>query len=884
MMLFKKLILKALIIAIIGFFSNSLLFAQLTPNLVFPNNNDSCLSQNLTFVWDTVPDAAAYVIEISSSSTWTNPDIDKQVITHPSSTYSFVLPDANTTYYWRVSSSFTNNQYYSATRKFTTQGIAPTQIYPADQASCIELQTTFEWSTLSGADSYDLQISTSNTFSGLDLKYDISSIATDTLSSTSYTITLEDNYRNYYWRLRTHYGDCLSEWSDPAMFSTMQAAPEASIPENNSLGVPINTSLSWLEITPSSTYDIDFATDANFSNIISSYTGVSETSTTIPTLNYNTDYFWRARTQILTCTSHWSNTYKFKTAFPAPNLTSPYDGRICLALTYKFEWTLVSSSQSYELQIAKDADFSDIVIDESSIFDLYYIAELPEGLTTYFWRVRAKDTGNNGMWSEVRTFTTTVSPVEAENPVPNSGGVSLNTVFKWHSVSDDNLAFYHFQLSDSPTFADTLVDVMGIDTNEYAMVLTNNNTDYYWRVSASYSQCENGFSNPWTFRTIIAPPVLTSPADSSEKLPFSIFFEWNDVPDADSYEIYIATTPDFSQLVHGMNAIPVSDYYLAGLDPDTRYYWHVRAVNQYGKSQFSDAFTFTTSTEGSGTPMIVSPTPGAEQVETDITLIWSKAKLADRYHLVAATSDDFKTPFIDIDTLTATSYQLTGLLNNTEYYWHVSAINDSGETRFSNLGHFKTKLIAPANKPELLLPINNATNQELKVVLQWNGVTHATSYDVQIAKDEAFTDSVNYSVANYNIQKTVIFPEYNTKYFWRVRAVNASGIGPWSDPYNLTTKVYVSVNDEITSRFTVQAYPNPFSDITTIKFTLPQTNQVTVKIYNLLGDEVSTLVNKQLNSGDYSVRWEAPKNATGIYYYSIQIGENKMMKKLVVIK
>jgi len=328
MILFKKLFFKALILAVIGLFSNSLLFAQLSPNLIFPNNNDSCLSQKVIFVWDTVPDAAAYVIEISSSSTWTNPDIDKHVITHPSSTYSFILPEANTTYYWRVSSSFTNNQYFSATRQFTTQGIPPTQIYPADQSSCIELLTTFEWANLSDVDSYDLQVSTSTTFSGLDLKYDISSIPSGTFSSTTYTLTLQDNYRNYYWRLRAHYGDCLSEWSDPAMFSTMQAAPQALTPENNSLGVPINTSLIWSEITQSSTYDVDFASDPNFTNIISSYTGISGTSTTIPTLNYNTDYYWRARTELNSCTSHWSDTYKFKTAFPSPNLTSPYDGRI----------------------------------------------------------------------------------------------------------------------------------------------------------------------------------------------------------------------------------------------------------------------------------------------------------------------------------------------------------------------------------------------------------------------------------------------------------------------------------------------------------------------------------------------------------------------------
>ncbi len=82
----------------------------------------------------------------------------------------------------------------------------------------------------------------------------------------------------------------------------------------------------------------------------------------------------------------------------------------------------------------------------------------------------------------------------------------------------------------------------------------------------------------------------------------------------------------------------------------------------------------------------------------------------------------------------------------------------------------------------------------------------------------------------------------------------------------------------------LQNYPNPFNPKTNIQFTLPKSEFVTLKIYNLLGQEVKTLVSDKLNAGNYKYNWEASGFASGIYYYTIKAGKYNASKKLLLLK
>jgi len=82
----------------------------------------------------------------------------------------------------------------------------------------------------------------------------------------------------------------------------------------------------------------------------------------------------------------------------------------------------------------------------------------------------------------------------------------------------------------------------------------------------------------------------------------------------------------------------------------------------------------------------------------------------------------------------------------------------------------------------------------------------------------------------------------------------------------------------------IKNYPNPFNPITKIEYSLPENSFVEIKIYDIFGREVETLINKKQTMGMYSLQWQ-PKNITsGIYFYRIKAGRYSETKKMVYIK
>jgi hypothetical protein len=81
-----------------------------------------------------------------------------------------------------------------------------------------------------------------------------------------------------------------------------------------------------------------------------------------------------------------------------------------------------------------------------------------------------------------------------------------------------------------------------------------------------------------------------------------------------------------------------------------------------------------------------------------------------------------------------------------------------------------------------------------------------------------------------------------------------------------------------------QNYPNPFNPSTMIKFQIPKSNFVTLEIYNLLGQRVSTLVNDKMNAGMHAVEWNAAGLASGVYLYRLQAGKYTETKKLILLR
>lgn len=81
-----------------------------------------------------------------------------------------------------------------------------------------------------------------------------------------------------------------------------------------------------------------------------------------------------------------------------------------------------------------------------------------------------------------------------------------------------------------------------------------------------------------------------------------------------------------------------------------------------------------------------------------------------------------------------------------------------------------------------------------------------------------------------------------------------------------------------------QNYPNPFNPSTTLSFSIPERAHVSLKVYNILGQEVETLVDETRNAGEYRVAWQASDKASGIYFYRLSYQDKVLTKKMVLLK
>jgi C-terminal processing protease CtpA/Prc len=104
--------------------------------------------------------------------------------------------------------------------------------------------------------------------------------------------------------------------------------------------------------------------------------------------------------------------------------------------------------------------------------------------------------------------------------------------------------------------------------------------------------------------------------------------------------------------------------------------------------------------------------------------------------------------------------------------------------------------------------------------------------------------------------------------------------------YNIINSVEDNISNQIhiSNLYLHQNYPNPFNSSTSIEFTLPKPEYVKLKVYNILGKEVATLVAKKLNQGNHTYQFDGSNLASGVYYYQLEAGDFMEVKKMILLK
>jgi hypothetical protein len=134
---------------------------------------------------------------------------------------------------------------------------------------------------------------------------------------------------------------------------------------------------------------------------------------------------------------------------------------------------------------------------------------------------------------------------------------------------------------------------------------------------------------------------------------------------------------------------------------------------------------------------------------------------------------------------------------------------------------------------------------------------------------------------------------------YRLKQIDNDGKFVYSKTITVDLTTITSVDDNIVYQFSLeQNYPNPFNPSTTIKFTVPtppnpspykgegaREGLVLLRVYDILGREVATLVNQKLKPGNHEVRFNASSLSSGMYFYKINVGEHfNSVKKMLLIK
>jgi pectate lyase len=205
----------------------------------------------------------------------------------------------------------------------------------------------------------------------------------------------------------------------------------------------------------------------------------------------------------------------------------------------------------------------------------------------------------------------------------------------------------------------------------------------------------------------------------------------------------------------------------------------------------------------------------------------------------------------------------------------VPALAGSGKYDFSN--------------PNYIIPVElvsfTASANGTNALLQWITATELNNHGFEIERIDRISGWTNIAFIpgegtsterrEYSYSDRNLLPG---RYEYRLKQIDYDG--------KFTYSTVVSVDIELTPRqfALAQNYPNPFNPITTISFSIGEPVLVSLKIYDVLGNEVKTLVNENMMPGNYSKSFSAEKYTSGIYYYRLTAGSFSATNKMVLLK
>ena len=159
-------------------------------------------------------------------------------------------------------------------------------------------------------------------------------------------------------------------------------------------------------------------------------------------------------------------------------------------------------------------------------------------------------------------------------------------------------------------------------------------------------------------------------------------------------------------------------------------------------------------------------------------------------------------------------------------------------------------------------------------IITWtnlDGVLHTSTSDNGVWNSGNLSQGQSYS---HTFTSTGNFPYHCAVHtFMKDTIVVSSQTGIGDDPSNAPAEFELSQN-----------YPNPFNASTLIRYALPQAAYVRVEIYDMLGQKISTLADEEQEAGNHEITWNAPDQASGIFFYRVSVDDQSKTGRMVLLK
>ncbi|MDQ1266584.1 MAG: hypothetical protein QG635_1736, partial [Bacteroidota bacterium] len=192
--------------------------------------------------------------------------------------------------------------------------------------------------------------------------------------------------------------------------------PKQLFPKNEGMGLPVDSYLSFYKESCIENYLIQISMSPTFDTIQVEEHINRDTILPYHNFQYNTEYYWRIKSVDSDCESQWSEVWRFTTIISKPLLSLPLDSASEIPLTGKVCWLGVNGAENYQVQIAMDSGFKNVVIDEDKLTDREYPYKDLNYNKLYYWRVKAYASNYSSDWSQYRIFRTLLGPPSLEYP------------------------------------------------------------------------------------------------------------------------------------------------------------------------------------------------------------------------------------------------------------------------------------------------------------------------------------------------------------------------------------------------------------------------------------------------------------------------------------